>query len=137
MYQMADLASIAAAFSSIKAATDIAKAIREGAIALEKAEDKLKLAELIDKLVDAKLQIASIQESIMEKEERIRELEKQAEIRGKIIYEAPYYWLDNGSRKDGPYCQQCYDSEKKLIRLQSYSGGHWRCMACDGGYHSR
>jgi hypothetical protein len=52
---MADLASISAMLSSIKAATDIAKAIREGSIALEQAEYKLQLAELIDKLVDAKM----------------------------------------------------------------------------------
>jgi hypothetical protein len=123
--------------SSIKAATDIAKAIRESSISLEQAEYKLQLADLIDKLVDAKIQIAYIQEIILEKDDRIRELEKQAEIRGQLIYEAPFYWLDNGSRKDGPYCQQCYDSQKKLIRLQGYDPGHWRCMTCDNSYHRK
>jgi len=131
---MADLASISAMLSSIKAATDIAKAIRDSSITLEQVEYKLQLAELLDKLVDTKIQIASIQEIIREKDDRIRKLEKEAEMRGKMIYEAPYYWLDTGSRKDGPYCQQCYDSVKKLLRLQKYDNNHWRCMTCDNSY---
>ena len=131
---MADLASISAMLSSIKAATDIAKTIRDSSITLEQVEYKLQLAELLDKLVDTKIQIASIQEIIREKDDRIRKLEKEAEMRGKMIYEAPYYWLDTGSRKDGPYCQQCYDSVKKLLRLQKYDNNHWRCMTCDNSY---
>ena len=131
---MADLASISAMLSSIKAATDIAKAIRDSSITLAQVEYKLQLAELLDKLVDTKIQIASIQEIIREKDDRIRKLEKEAEMRGKMIYEAPYYWLDTGSRKDGPYCQQCYDSVKKLLRLQKYDNNHWRCMTCDNSY---
>jgi hypothetical protein len=134
MKPMADLASISAMLSSIKAATDIAKAIRDSSITLEQVEYKLQLAELLDKLVDTKIQIASIQEIIREKDDRIRKLEKEAEMRGKMIYEAPYYWLDTGSRKDGPYCQQCYDSVKKLLRLQKYDNNHWRCMTCDNSY---
>ena len=86
---MADLASISAMLSSIKAATDIAKAIRDSSITLEQVEYKLQLAELLDKLVDTKIQIASIQEIIREKDDRIRKLEKETEMRGKMIYEAP------------------------------------------------
>ena len=48
-------AAISSVLSSIKAATDIAKLVRESGLTLEKAEVKLKLAELVEKLADAKL----------------------------------------------------------------------------------
>jgi len=135
---MADIASISAILSSIKVATDIAKGIREGKISLEQAEYKYKLAELIEALADAKLQIASIQDFLLEKDNRIRDLEEDAEIRAKLDYEEPFYWINKESGRDGPYCQQCYDSGKKLIRLQPYTDRkHWHCMTCKGTYVGR
>jgi ribosomal protein L37AE/L43A len=50
----------------------------------------------------------------------------------KVTYESPYYFkaLADGS-KDGPFCQKCYDTTDKLVRLQSSSiRGVWTCNAC-------
>lgn len=52
-------------------------------------------------------------------------------------YQAPYYWLVEGERKDGPFCQQCYDKLEKLIRLQDLEDGVWGCKACKNTYARR
>ena len=132
---MPDLTAISTVLSSIKAATDIAKIVRESGLTLEQAEYKLKLAELVEKLADAKLQIASIQDIIDERDRKIKELEAAAIIRGKVSFEPPYYWLtDENGRRDGPYCQQCYDSGAKFIRLTGSGNGIWGCKTCKSVY---
>lgn len=131
---MPDLTVISTVLSSIKAASEIAKIVRESGLTLEQAEYKLKLAELVEKLADAKIEIASVQDIIDEKDQRIRKLEQDAEIKGRLTYESPYYWLQNEGHRDGPFCQQCYDSEKKLMRLTGNGSGYWACKTCKSNY---
>ena len=126
-----DIPTIVAAAGGIKNAIDIAKFIKESGDSLGQAELKLKFADLISSLADAKMNVAEVKSVIEEKEEFIRQLQKELEIKGKIKYEAPYYWLDNEGAKDGPYCQKCYDSDKMLIRLQNIDRGIWDCHKCD------
>lgn len=57
---MADMAAISQVPSSIKAASDIVKLLKETNVSLEKAETKLKLAELVGALADAKLEVAEV-----------------------------------------------------------------------------
>jgi len=68
----------------------------------------------------------------LQKENRV--LKQAAEIKGKLIYEAPFYWLVDGDKRDGPYCQKCYDDNQKLIRLQLLGKGLWECKTCDNDY---
>ena len=114
---MPDIAAISAVLSSIKSASDIARLVRESGTTLEQAEYKLKLAELVEKLPDAKLEIVAIQDVIDERDKKIKALEQAALVRGKILFKAPSYWLNDGTTEDGPFCQQCYDSTDKLLRI--------------------
>ena len=132
-----DVGSISAALSSVKTATDIAKLIRDSDATLEKAEVKLKLADLISTLADARIQIAEIKESLISKDDQIRELSDKLEIRGKAVWDSPYYWLVVDSDRDGPFCQCCYDKDTSLVRLQSYGTGYWQCKACKSDYRDR
>ena len=126
-----DISTIAAVLGSIKSATDIAKLLMEADLCLEKAKVKLKLADLINTLADAKIEIAGVQDLLREKDTKIRELEEALAVKAKLAYEAPYYWLVKGKKKDGPFCQQCYDATRKLIRLQSRErAGSWECKTC-------
>lgn len=129
-----DITSISAALGSIKTATDIAKLIKESDVSLEKAESKLKLADLISALADAKIQIADIQQVIIEKDAEIRTATEQLAVKEKLQWEQPYYWLIEGTRKEGPFCQHCYDKNKQLIRLQGNGEGYWECKACKSSY---
>jgi len=130
-----DLSSISAVLTSIKAATDIAKLIKDSDVSLEQAESKLKFTELISALADAKIQIADIQQLIIDKDTELRLAKEQIALKENLTWERPYYWILNGSEKDGPFCQKCYDNDHKLIRLQSGTNrGFWRCRVCSSTY---
>jgi ribosomal protein L37AE/L43A len=134
-----EITSLTAAFSGLKNATEIAKFIKNSASTLEAAEIKLQLAELIDNLADAKMEIANAKEVILEKESEFRKFKKQIEIDSHVFWEDPYYFQkDNRDKKDGPYCQKCYDSQKMLIRLQSPNkNGFWECKECESTYQDK
>lgn len=127
-----DLTTIATALGGIKTATDIARALKDIDGSLQTAELKLKVAELIEALAEAKMSVVNVREQLEAKEEEIQRLIKTKEIQGTIKYESPYYWISgSGSDRDGPFCQKCYDTEQALIRLQNNgSQGHWKCLAC-------
>ncbi len=131
---MPDLAVVAAILSSIKSAMDIAKGLKDADLSLEKAELKLKLADLVSALADAKIQMASVQDALSDRDHQIRELENALKVRGDLKWEEPYYWLLDGQAKEGPFCQQCYDKDRKLIRLQGNGEGFWQCKTCDNNY---
>jgi hypothetical protein len=129
-----DMTSISTVLSSIKTATDIAKLIKDSDVSLEKAESKLKLAELISALADAKIEITEIQQILLEKDTELREVKNQLVAKEKLQWDKPYYWLVDGSKKDGPFCQHCYDKHRELIRLQGDDEGYWECKACKNSY---
>jgi hypothetical protein len=131
-----DLSTVTAALGSIKAATEIAKLIKDSDLSLEKAETKLKLAELIGSLADAKLEVINLQELLTQTEGRIKELDVELQIRKALRWEEPLYWVDGASGSDGPYCQHCYDSARKLIRLQGNGEGWYECKVCKNSYET-
>jgi ribosomal protein L37AE/L43A len=129
-----DLTSITTVLGSIKTATEIAKLIKDSDLSLEKAETKLKLAELISALADAKIEVTDIQHVLIEKDQQIRVLEERFSVKQKLKWVEPNYWVVDGEQKDGPYCQHCYDKNKELIRLQGNGEGYWECKACKNIY---
>lgn len=131
---MTDIAAISSMLSSIKVASDIAKLFRDTDLSFEKAEQKLKLAELINALADTKMQVAEIQEIIALKDRNIKELRDALDIKIKLEWQHPYYWSVDSGKKDGPFCQQCYDKDRKLIRLQGNGDGYWECKSCKNYY---
>jgi hypothetical protein len=86
--------------------------------------------ELNQKIVDLYGEIFELKEDNLKSKEKIKFLEKEKEINEKIVFESPFYWLKDDEKKDGPYCQKCYDDNKKLIRLQDLKNGAWECLAC-------
>jgi len=129
-----DFTSIAAALGGLKTATDIAKLIKESDLSLDKAEMKLKLVELIGALADVKLDVVNFQEKLAAAESRIKALETELQIKGEIRWQEPLYWLAEQGRTDGPFCQHCYDSGRKLVRLQGNGEGWYECKVCKNSY---
>ncbi|MBW2022333.1 MAG: hypothetical protein JRI51_05615 [Deltaproteobacteria bacterium] len=68
---MPDIATISSILTSIKTATEIAKFLKDTNISLERAETKLKLAEMVSALADARLKTAEIQELLIEKDKKM------------------------------------------------------------------
>jgi RNA-splicing ligase RtcB len=129
-----DIGSISVVLGSIKTATDIAKYIKDSDVSLEKAEVKLKLAELIGALADAKLEVVGVQQTLAESEDRIRELQKKLDVRAQVKWDDPVYWIEMATGRDGPFCQRCYDADEKLVRLQGSGDGYYSCRVCSSSY---
>ena len=133
---MPDLALLATILTSIKTATDIAKGLREADLSLEKAETKLKLADLMSALADARTAVSSLQEELLSKDRQIKELQETLDVRKAMKYVAPFYWREEAGQRDGPFCQQCYDSKRSVIRVQSHHEGWWSCLTCGQSYNA-
>ena len=138
---MLDIAAISTVLTSIKTATDIVKFIRESDKSLEKAESKLKLAELVNTLAAAKMQVVDIQEEITKKNDRIRELEEALETKDNVLrhYDG-YYRAGNDNKPIGrPYCLSCWDQRHKLRELVQDHGDRFtnKCGSCGHKYPIR
>ena len=136
---MADILMIGSVLNSIKAATDIAKLLRESDVSLERAELKLKLADLVSSLADAKIQLVEIQESLANKDKRIAELEEafQAKDMLKRHHDA-YYIVDEVGNPTGiPFCLRCWENDHKKRQLvQDAKENRKRiCTSCGHRYN--
>ena len=129
-----DISSVTALLDSLRAATDIAKLFRESGLTLEKAEAKMKLAELISALADAKITASQVKQELCEKDQEISRLNERLRVKEALTWESPYYWSEGERGRDGPFCQHCYDGDGKLVRLQGYGRGNWECKVCKNNY---
>ena len=127
---MSEIAAFQAALASLKTATDLVKILKQSTVSLKDAEVNFKLAELLGALADAKTDLAQIQGTIEEQQRAIRELEAQLAKRRAMEFEAPYYWSVEGDKKEGPFCQPCWDEKKIESRLYSRQTGRWTCLVC-------
>ena len=125
-----DVAAIGSLLGSLKTATDIAKFVRESSVSLERAELKMKLADLIEALANAKIEAADIQQEILDRDKMIRELEAAAAVKVELRWEQPCYFRKNEKGTEDPYCQNCYDSIGKLSRLHADGSGYFECRVC-------
>lgn len=135
---MADLSSIVTVLNGIKTATEIAKALKDIDISIERAELKLQMAQLISALADTKISAAEIQELVLEKDKEIQELKNMLTIKEKIIRFGDAYYPVNSSGKatGSPYCSHCWESQCKLIHLHS-KGVNKICASCNTLYQGR
>ncbi|PSU68589.1 hypothetical protein C9J20_15045 [Photobacterium phosphoreum] len=130
-----EIGAIASALSGIKTASDIARIIKDSGTSLESAEIKFKLADLIYALAEAKIEIADFKELLSTKDDEIKELKKTLKLKQNVIWQEPSYYIVDSDKKDGPYCQRCYDVDVKLVRLQSPNkNGFWKCSQCTNNY---
>lgn len=125
---MADIATLTAFITSLKAATDIAKAIKDADFSLERAETKLKMAELIEALADAKMHAAEIRDVIHERDERIAELERTLNVKGKMIHKSPFFYMEGD---EIPFCPKCWEANARAIHLVLSDDGLGTCPNCD------
>jgi len=116
---MPDAGIIAAFFSSLKTATEIAGLLRKADLSMEKADLKLQIADLVSALAEAKMQASEIQEVIKYKDEEIQQLKQALELKAHVIkqYDAYYEKSEDGQPTGDPYCMNCWETEHKLIHL--------------------
>lgn len=138
---MPDISAIAAVLGSLKTATEIAKFIRESDVSIERAELKLKVADLIGALADVKLELVELQDTFASKDQRIKELEAAFENRDALVrkYDAYYKADASGTAIGAPYCLRCWESDHKQ-RLLVHDAKEYRirlCTSCGHKYEGR
>lgn len=127
---------LAPAISSLKAIAEIVKFIQESSRIFEKAEMKLKLAELYTSLSEARMELAGVSELLIAKDEEIRGLQAQQNLEKEVFLKLGAYWRRKDSgEEDGPFCTRCWDLNKHLLRLRTtnYKKGAF-CPECKTGF---
>jgi len=69
---------------------------------------------------------------IVQLRDAMKQLEQEKQRAEHITFDGSSYWKTIGDRRDGPFCQVCYDKEGKLARLRVFhgTGVNWRCNIC-------
>ena len=124
---MPDPSALLTALQSVKAAADVVKALRSADVSFEKAELKLKVAELAELLAEARMSILDAQE---ENQVLRKQLEEAARKR-RLQFEKVAYWeVLEGKKVDGPFCPKCLDADAKEIRMTDRGNGYTCCVHC-------
>ena len=89
---------------------------------------------LYQKIIDLRDEIFELEEENLTLRKKVKELEDQIALKEQLTYEAPYYWRKDGEKKNGPFCQPCYDKDRRLIRLQFRETGRWHCEVCKNSF---
>jgi predicted nucleic acid-binding Zn-ribbon protein len=123
------------ALTALKTAADIGKIISNANSSMQDAETKLRIAQLIEELAVAKINIASIQELLQSKDEEIKELKEKLMMHKSLVFQKPFYWNTDKVEKEGPYCSNCWETVKKQVHLiRSGSTSLWDCPHCKNRY---
>lgn len=82
-------------------------------------------------ILDALKELLELQKKISELENANSELRSKLEIKENLIFEKNSYWLQNGEKKDGPFCSCCWDDDRKTIRMQPCGNpAYFDCPKC-------
>jgi hypothetical protein len=78
----------------------------------------------------------TLQEENLSLRERVRALEDELRLKGKLEFDGVAYYIraEGVQDLDGPFCQRCYDVEKKLVRLQDWDEDSYACFSCGKNY---
>ena len=136
---MPDISMISTAFGSLKAATEIVKFLRDCDLSIERAEMKLKLADLVEALADMKIELVDLQDNLINKDKRIAELEEAFQTKTSLIRrEDAYYEIDSGGNAVGiPFCLRCWENDHKKRQLVQDAKNYQArvCTSCGHQYN--
>ncbi len=111
---------------------------------LSTAADILRKADKIQEyqqILDAMRQLTDQEAEISDLKKENRMLKEEIEVKKSVIHEDDSYFTLDNEIKNGPFCQLCYDSEGKFIRMDvglfplgnSYNPTYYskRCPKCN------
>lgn len=132
---------IAGSLSAVSAALGLVKELREIDVQFDKAELKLKIAELTSALSDAKLGLVDVAEELKLKESEIARLQGIIDFREtKLIDKGQFrYFADSEGKPIGlPLCPPCEKNGDFLAVVQDRSKGvgkiTYYCPKCKSNY---
>lgn len=91
--------------------------------------------------MEAQAQIQKLQEQYLGLHAENLELRQELlEVKGvlqeqtQMIFDEPFFYIEDEGNREGPYCPRCWQGEKKKCRViqtpDSYNGTH-QCQVCD------
>jgi hypothetical protein len=87
-----------------------------------------------ERMLDLRGQIVDLESENIELKREVQRLLERLEMEDSMVYRSPYYMRTVEGGEDGPFCQRCWDDEKKAIRLQNDGPGYWYCNKCQVAY---
>ena len=127
--------SISLLLANIKTAIELTKLITDTDSHLEKAELNLKLADIINSLASAKIEVSNLKDILNEKDSEIKKLKEKVQQKHELKFVDPVY----RNELDEPFCTRCFDSDSKSIRLQKVDPvepGLLNCPECKNQYET-
>jgi hypothetical protein len=84
-----------------------------------------------EKLLEAREEALKLQEENLSFKARIKELENKLSVKENLEWDGKSFWkINQDGKKDGPYCQRCYETEERLVHLQDLGMGQLHCVRC-------
>jgi len=124
--------------SAVSETLKITKELRSIDSRIGEAEWKLRLAEMVDKLLEAKEALIDAKENESNLRAKIEVLEKAANEADRLEDDNGLLFdLDESGKRYGePYCNKCFVREQKKYRLIHTVGNDWlyRCHNCNQVY---
>lgn len=135
------LAELSATYTALKAAGEIAKIVVAADKQLSEAELKMRLADMMGALSDARMSLASVQEEIDGRDAEIGRLKEALEHKASVRKDGnAYYEVDESGEPVGePYCMHCYQSRHilRILVQPRLSGEEGFCATCKTRYAGR
>lgn len=89
-----------------------------------------------EKILELREAALGLQEENLALKQELKEFEHGFNLPPKMVYDKGLYWLrasdEDDESREGPFCQACYDKDKKIVRLHRITapGGGWFCAVC-------
>lgn len=94
--------------------------------------DRLRDAELKQRLADVQMEGARLAEENARLRQELIELREQLRTRQEMQYQDNVYWRQSGQgSREGPFCPKCLDGDGKPARMSDRADDDfWRCPVC-------
>lgn len=138
---MPDMGAISAGLNSIKIALAIAKELKGATTAINDAEIRLQIADLLEALAEVKIKLVDAKDENLELKEKIKELKVALAKQDEVVFRDGYYFCvkPKEGKPDGPFCPNCYSSKNVLSLLTEVTGhfrvfGKYECPSCEKNF---
>ncbi|RCW85392.1 hypothetical protein [Phyllobacterium bourgognense] len=129
---------IPATISAVTTALGFVRELNAIDVQADKAELKLKIAEISSALADAKMGLIDAVEIVREKDKAIAEAKAALKFRAEnlINFDGMFYDQRDGKPVGDPYCTVCIEtgSTYKLVNDVSAAGHPFKCPKCKSNY---
>jgi hypothetical protein len=132
--------SLVAALSGLKRASEVVAALIRGDVTLEKAELKVKLADVLGELADARTAVIQAREELKDNEREMDRLRDAVRLREEVVRTGDAYFRKDasGSPSGAPFCSYCIEKDGRFFHLTDHAANRTRvCPHCKNAVEMR